>query len=437
MEWKRQTVHMMAGFLIILLRVLPYWAVLCVSLFGMLFNLFLLPRLMPSVMRNVTGDRRGVVFYPVSVATLVVLLPNNMAIVAGAWAILSFGDGMATMIGHMGRPVPLRWNPNKTVQGTTSCFVFGAAACAAAMWVVDPGFVSDWRKWGTVAVVASAIAAWVESLPLPVNDNLTVPLTAALVLWLAQFVDVEILGQITGWNVIIALLINGVLVSIMTSFRIVHGSATWAGLAVGSVIMVCGGWQCYILLLFFFAVGTWATQHGMYLKTIRGVAEENEGRRGARNVIANCGVPMVFAFLAASTHYTEWMIVALVASLATAMMDTLASEFGQVYGRYPVLPSTGETVPIGTKGAISMEGTLSGLVGAIFLAVVAWGLGAIPAVVMPVVVLAAFAGSSVESLISAILRVDFAWRNDILNFGNTLFGGILALFIAVQTIPPV
>ena len=83
-----------------------------------------------------------------------------------------------------------------------------------------------------------------------------------------------------------------------------------------------------------------------------------------------------------------------------------------------------------------MEGTLSGLAGAIFLAVVAWGLGAISAGVMPIVVLAAFAGSSVESLIAAILRVDFAWRNDILNFGNTLFGGILALFIAVQTIPP-
>jgi len=135
---------MLAGFLIILLRYLPYWGVLCMALFGMLFNLFFLPRFLPSVMRNVTGDRRGVVFYPVSVATLVVLFPNRMPIVAGAWAILGFGDGMATMIGHLGPHVPLRWNSRKTVQGTVACFVCGAVACIGFMRLVDPVFVADW-----------------------------------------------------------------------------------------------------------------------------------------------------------------------------------------------------------------------------------------------------------------------------------------------------
>src|SRR3972149_2856595 len=110
MEWKRQTVHMLAGSLIVLLCFVPYWGILCISLFGILFNLFFLPRLIPSIMRNVSGDRRGVVFYPVAVAALVILLPNDLEIVAGSWAILSFGDGMATLIGRLGKPVPLRWN---------------------------------------------------------------------------------------------------------------------------------------------------------------------------------------------------------------------------------------------------------------------------------------------------------------------------------------
>jgi hypothetical protein len=87
MEWKRQTVHMLAGFLIVLLRFVPYWGILCVSLFGILFNLFFLPRMIPSIMRNTSGDRRGVVFYPVAVTSLLILFPNDLAIV-GAWAIL-------------------------------------------------------------------------------------------------------------------------------------------------------------------------------------------------------------------------------------------------------------------------------------------------------------------------------------------------------------
>lgn len=427
---------MLAGLLVVLLRYLPYWGVLSVSLFGILFNLFFLPRIFPSIMRNVTGDRRGVVFYPVSVAVLVILLPHHMAIVAGAWAVLSFGDGMATVAGKIGRPIPLRWNPKKTVQGATACFFCGAAGCAGAMWLVDPDFVADHQKWLVAAVAAAAIGAWVESLPLPVNDNLTVPLSVAFVLWIAQWVNVEILGAITGGEVIFALLVNGVLVSIMTSFRVVHGSATWAGLALGTVMMACGGWQSYILLLLFFVAGTWATHHGFHYKSIRGVAQENAGRRGARQVVANCGVPTVFAFLAASTAFPHWMMVALAASLATAMMDTLSSELGQVYGRYPVLPTTGETVPIGTEGAISMEGTLSGLAGAVLLALTAWLLGSVPAEMIPVVVVAAFAGGSTESLVAAVVKVDFTWRNDILNFGNTLFGGMLGLLIAFQTMPP-
>lgn len=427
---------MAAGLLLILLRFLPYWAILCLSLFGMLFNLFFLPRLLPMVMRGVTGDRRGVVFYPIAVTALVILFPHHMHVVAGAWAILSVGDGMATLIGRMGRPMSLRWNPNKTSQGTAAFFLFGSAACVGAVLFVEPSLVADWQRWAVASVVAAALAAWVESLPLPVNDNLTVPATAALVLWTAESVDVNLLGNITGWYMLMAVLGNASLASILTSFRVIHGSAFWAGVSLGAVIWVCGGWQCYLILIVFFVVGTLATRHGFYRKQRRGVAQEDEGRRGARHVVANCGVPTLFAFLVTATHFPLWMRIALVASFATAIFDTVASELGQVYGRYPVLPLTGENVPIGTEGAISMEGTLFGLLGAVFLSGVAWLLGAIPASAIPIVVMSAFVGGCAESVIAASIRKDFTWKNEIMNFANTAIGGGMALLMAFQTQPP-
>ncbi|MCA9413151.1 MAG: DUF92 domain-containing protein [Candidatus Omnitrophica bacterium] len=436
LEVKRQGIHMLAGFLLISLRFLPYWAILCLTLFGILFNLFFLPLIFPSIMRGTSGDRRGVVFYPVAVAFLVILFPHHPGIVAGGWALLAFGDGMATMIGKLGKPVPLRWNPQKTVQGATACFIAGAAACVAAIFFVEPELTSqDPNKWIVAAITAAAVATWVESLPLPINDNLTVPLSGALVLWSAGFVEADQLDQLSGLNMLFALLVNGILASALTSFRVIHGSATWAGVILGSILAYCGGWHAYSLLVLFFVAGTLATKHGYHWKSARGIAQEDEGRRGARHVVANCGVPVLFAFFAAGTQYHEWMMIGLVASLATAMMDTLSSELGQVYGRHPVLPTTGEMVPVGTEGAISMEGTLLGLAGAIVMALLAWIFGAVGyAAAIPIIVLSAFCGSSAESVLGAMMRFDFTWKNELLNFANTLIGGGLAFFIAFQTI---
>lgn len=431
MEWRRQGIHIAAGVLVLTLRFLPFWAVLCLSLFGILFNLFFLPLLFPSIMRGVSGDRRGVVFYPVAIAALVLVFPTQLEIVAGAWAVLSVGDGFATLVGKLGKPIPLRWNPHKTSQGTVACFFFGALACMGAIFFVNPELSQDWERWAIAAVVAAGVAAWVESLPLPVNDNLTVPFSAAAILWIAGYIDVDKLDQLSGGFVLMAIVGNGVLAIILTSFRIIHGSATWAGLVVGSIVWICGGWQCYLALMLFFVIATLATKHGYERKAWRGIAQEDEGRRGARHVVANCGIPALLSFFAGSLPdpYSDWMRVAVIASLATAMFDTVSSEIGQVYGRHPVLPTTGEQVPIGTEGAISMEGTLAGLMAAVFLAFAAWILGAIPATLMPVVVVAAFIGACAESVIAAMVQVEFTWKNEILNFINTALGAAVALLV--------
>ncbi|MBE7490033.1 hypothetical protein HS121_17485 [bacterium] len=86
--------------------------------------------------------------------------------------------------------------------------------------------MDDWKRWVAAIWVAAALAAWVESLPLPVNDNLTVPFSAAAVLFAAEFVSAENLREVNGWYVVVAILGNGILASILTSFRIVQGSAT-------------------------------------------------------------------------------------------------------------------------------------------------------------------------------------------------------------------
>ena len=91
------------------------------------------------------------------------------AIAALAMADLVFGDAAAALAGRRwGKP---RWG-RKSLEGSAACLVI----CALAGWAILPG--------NPAAILVSAVIATViEALPMPVDDNLAVPLATAAALW--------------------------------------------------------------------------------------------------------------------------------------------------------------------------------------------------------------------------------------------------------------
>jgi phosphoserine phosphatase/dolichol kinase len=86
-----------------------------------------------------------------------------------AITILTLGDGTARLVGKkLGRRV-LPYNKTKKLEGTVAGILVSATASLL--------FVSPAR-----ALVASVLSLLVETLPLPVDDNLLIPLTAGLAL---------------------------------------------------------------------------------------------------------------------------------------------------------------------------------------------------------------------------------------------------------------
>ncbi len=86
-----------------------------------------------------------------------------------AITILTLGDGTARLVGKkLGRRV-LPYNKTKKLEGTVAGILLSTTAALL--------FVSPPR-----ALVASVLSLLVETLPLPVDDNLLIPLTAGLVL---------------------------------------------------------------------------------------------------------------------------------------------------------------------------------------------------------------------------------------------------------------
>jgi uncharacterized protein (TIGR00297 family) len=118
--------------------------------------------------------------------------------------------------------------------------------------------------------------------------------------------------------------------------------------------------------------------------------------------------------------------VGLVAALAEASADTVASELGEVLGGQPLLITTLRRVPPGTDGAISLVGTLAGATGAgvvVFVAMVSLRLSLGTTLSAG---LGAFAGLFVDSLLGVVAERRGWLNNDAVNFLSTLAAAVIA-----------
>ena len=108
------------------------------------------------------------------IASLVAFLAFERDIAVLALSFLAVGDAMATIVGkQIGRTRFL----GKTVEGDLACFI----SCVATGFVFYHAGL-DIRL--LTILVGSLAATFVEAMPLPINDNLTMPISAGVVMTL-------------------------------------------------------------------------------------------------------------------------------------------------------------------------------------------------------------------------------------------------------------
>ena len=461
-EQARQWVHVGSGLFALLLRVLTWWQAAALAATALMFNLIVLPRIGGRRLYRPVDEARGfplgILLYPLSVLLLILIFPSRLDIVAAAWGILAFGDGFATLVGQAGTTLHaepaeqdasagsaisaflcrrLPWNREKTVAGTMAFVVFGgAAAWALALWTrpaVTPPPISSLGALVIVATLVAAVtAALVETLPVRLDDNISVPMTAAAALWYASLMTPDAIGAARTdmlarlpW----AVAVNGVISWLGYRARTVSRSGSIGGALIGIVVYAAGGWRAWLMLFITFLVAAVASRPGMKRKVLLGIEEERGGRRGAGNAFANCGVAALAAVAAVTTPDRAASWIAFVAALAAGGSDTVASEIGKAWGKSTFLVTSFGRVKPGTPGAMSLEGTTAGVVSAFALALIAVALGHITATMILAVVAGATAGALVESVLGATLEGPGILNNDMLNFINTAVAAAVALAI--------
>lgn len=213
------------------------------------------------------------------------------------------------------------------------------------------------------------------------------------------------------------------------------GSATGA-LVAATLYLWTPGWRTALWPLAALLMLTLlATRFGRRAKEKLGIAEDRQGRTAAQ-VAANigiatvCGVPLTMATVLPGGPVSKVWLIGMLAALGEATADTLSSELGQVLGGEPRLLTTMRRVPRGTDGAVTVIGTLCGVVGAtvvVGVGVSALGFGAEDA---GVALVAAVLGLFVDSLLGEWVERRGWLENDAVNTLSTLAAAVIAVAAA-------
>ena len=225
----------------------------------------------------------------------------------------------------------------------------------------------------------------------------------------------------------------------LVGYKALSSGLSYVGIAhawfLGTVCLAAFQVQGYVLVCAYFVFGTLATKVGKKVKIAEGTYERNEGKRTPASVWGSGFAAAACALAALAFHGDGALCTTLrtgfVASFATKLSDTVASEIGKAYGRTTILITSLKPVPRGTDGAVSLEGTFAGLAASAVYSALAWRLGQVDPTGAAVCVCAAFVATNLESLLGATLQRDYArvLNNDVVNIIMISAGAAVAMGI--------
>ncbi|KAK7272606.1 hypothetical protein RJT34_29315 [Clitoria ternatea] len=234
-------------------------------------------------------------------------------------------------------------------------------------------------------------------------------------------------------------LLSNALIFLLGSPILVSGlslSGIAAAFLLGTLTWRAFGPSGFFLVATYFVIGTAATKVKMAQKVAQGVAEKRKGRRGPGSVIGSSAAGCVCALLTiygvGGDAFSRLWRLGFVASFCTKLSDTVSSEIGKAYGKITYLVTTFKVVPRGTEGAVSVEGTLAGILASIVLALAGFLMGEVGSHEAIICVLAAQIANLGESIIGAALqeKEGFRWlNNDAVNVINISMGSIIAVLM--------
>ena len=418
----RQLEHVLPLAFAFLLPYVDYGLILLLSLGSFFYAAFISPRWIRVTTRDSereAGFSAGKLYYAFGILMLLLLFRERLHVAAAVWAVLAVGDAVSNLVGRRWPWFPLPYNREKSLGGSIGFFLAASVGSwTLLVWNLPQSDACSRLTLAACCLFGSLVCALAESLPNLVDDNLVIVVVGAGIFPLLLGVPDLVPELAAPWSH--AMGIN----FLLAGLAVMVGWISWRGAAAGVVlgigVFLSTGPAGYAVLCLFFFLGGLSTWLGRGRKQALGVAEANLGRRGVANVVSK---GLVAGILAVLLFWTDATVarVAYLGALAAATLDTVATEIGQWLGRAPRDLRSFKPVPVGTPGAVSLAGTLAGLVAALAVSSVPVLWNWVPVSALPAMVAGAVVGNGVESWLAGARR-DAPGRHQVLNLYNTLAG---------------
>ncbi len=223
--------------------------------------------------------------------------------------------------------------------------------------------------------------------------------------------------------------------AVSVALKKIDAKGAVTGVAMAFVIWLGTGELALLALFMFFTIGTLASSWKKSYKAQLKLEQENEGKRGIKNVLANGGVAGIIsfcAFIIPEYHFEFFIMTTTV--FASACSDTLSSELGNIYGRNYFSIISFKPGRRGQDGVVSIQGFFFGIIGS-------GSIAALPMFILTdwkyfiIILVAGFSGNVMDSVLGATLQQNGKLSNHEVNFWSTTFAALLSfLFLFILKI---
>ena len=409
-ENSRQLVHVIVGLFIFLCRFIflePLYPIIT----GLVFIVVNLVTLRGGRFQSMHATNRisyGTVYFPVAFVILALLFWHRdpVALQIGI-LLLAFADPIAASIGtRCGRTQFILWQDPKSPVGTVAMFAASFILPLIGLLVLVP-LIGETPLTLPVLLLAlipmAALATLAEAQSFRGSDNLSVPLSAALFIFLFRALGPGDYLPYLFWTAG-----SGVLLALAARVKALATSGALTAWAIGLLIYLAGGWLWVTPIVLFFLLSSILTRLSPSPAAASNPGTRHAGKRNLIQVIANGGIPFLIA-AAFGIWGNDHLYIVFLAALAAATADTWGTEIGGWQKKPPRSIVTWRPVPKGESGGISLTGTLGTLVGAAALA----GIGALlrPELVtfrhwLSITVIG-FLAAAIDSLLGATVQVRY------------------------------
>ncbi|MEW5985167.1 MAG: hypothetical protein AB1791_00870 [Chloroflexota bacterium] len=141
-----------------------------------------------AAMASTDRSNLGTVYFPLAAAVVALLFWDNPPLMVAAVMPLTWGDGLAPVIGRAFGRHPYRvYGHTRTLEGSAAFVVMGFLSTWLALWLAagEPALTAGAAF--LPALVTAVLTALVEAVSIWGIDNLTVTMTAAIILGLWKF----------------------------------------------------------------------------------------------------------------------------------------------------------------------------------------------------------------------------------------------------------